>query len=368
MSNNLFSIRKSDLRRRSYIFLLSFAILFSIYIIGSLVANHASVFPLQAAGDDKQATSTNVRVSVLDVGQGDSILLEFPDNEVMLVDAGDREHAEAVIAALRKRGVVKIDLLVATHPHADHIGGMSQVIKDFPVAMVWSSDYNHGSRTQRDLLRLIKAEKISFQTPHAGDGRKFGQVSVDVIAPVTTIKNSESDANNNCLVLQVTFEKSSMLLAADMEADERNSIDKWPSVTVLKVAHHGSRNGTDSKFLAQLQPKLAIISCAAKNDFGHPHPETVTALAKAGVDVKCTATDGTVVFYLDGQGYTFAADTDESNAKNISGKNGVIGNRESKVFHRQQCKSLPKVQNQVIFPDRTDAVEAGYKPCERCHP
>lgn len=353
---------------RNRILLLSLICTFAVFIIGSFIKDHGQLSLSLAATMDNRTEITSVRVSVIDVGQGDSILVEFPNKEVMLVDAGDREHGETVVAALRERGVVKIDLLVATHPHADHIGGMVEVINAFPVDMVWSSSYAHGSRTQGELIKLIKTKKITMQTPRAGEIRQFADASLMVMAPAVDINGTDSDANNNCLVLQVNFEKSSILLAADMEEKERDSIKNWSAVTVLKVAHHGSHNGTDAKFLAQLQPKFAAISCAAKNDFGHPHAETLAALAKAGVTYKCTATAGTVVLLLDGISYSLESDAAETITTSNSPATPVIGNRKSKTFHRPECKSLPKRENQVEFSNRADALKAGYKACGRCKP
>jgi len=204
-----------------------------------------------------------LNLSVIDVGQGDSILVQFPNGEDMLVDAGDRDAGPTVVHYLRSRGVKRIDILVASHPHADHIGGMPSVLAAFPVGKAWDSGYNHGSRTQEDFLRTIKAKGIRFGRPKAGFGEKVGEVAVAVLAPPPTpLLGTESDANNNSLVLRIAYGSVSFLLPGDMEREERATVARWPHSTVLKVAHHGSRNGTDLAFAKAVSPQYAVVSYA----------------------------------------------------------------------------------------------------------
>ena len=331
---------------------------------------------VQAPG--KLPSRTELQVTVLDVGQGDAMLVEFPNQQVMLVDAGSSDYGSLVVNALKQRNISRIDLLVATHPHEDHIGGMAAVLNAFTVGAVWDSGYNHGSRTQRNFLLLVQQYHIPLATPLRGVRRKFGDAVVEVLAPVTTILGSASDANNNSLVLRVSYHDSSMLLAADMEEEQRQSISRWPASTVLKVAHHGSHNGTDAAFLAQVRPQFAIISCAAQNAFGYPHAETVRALRQAAIPCMVTATDGAVTIILDGKGYAVQlAGTDGSDRivstdvpKSVGDGQArpVIGNRQSLAFHRLECPTLPAKHNRIPFSSRIEAIARGYHPCTRCNP
>jgi competence protein ComEC len=214
-------------------------------------------------------------VSVIDVGQGDSILVQFPDGKDMLVDAGDSSHGQTVVNYLHACKVPRIDILVATHPHEDHIGGMADILTTFQIGKVWDSGYNQGSRVQRQFLTTIKAKGIRFGTPKAGFLERIGDAEIKVLAPNQLMSGTDSDANNNSIVMRIVYGKISFLLTGDMEGDERGTISQWPACTVLKVAHHGSRNGTDSAFLGAVSPKIDIISVASHNDYGHPHSEAL---------------------------------------------------------------------------------------------
>lgn len=305
-------------------------------------------------------------VSVINVGQGDSILVQFPNGQDMLVDAGDQGHGTTVVKYLRSRGVKRIDILVASHPHADHIGGMAAVTAAFPVGKVWDSGYNQGSRTQQQFLKTIQQKHIPYGKPRAGFSQSVGGVRIDVLAPgKTLLTGTDSDANNNSLVMRLVYGTTSLLLPGDMEEAERASISHWPHTTVLKVAHHGSRNGTDLDFARALMPRIAVISYGEGNEYEHPHPEAVTALRDVGATIYRTATQGTIILSSDGShvtaktlGVTRAAATTDSCA--------YIGNRQTHIYHLPTASHLPKPENRVCFSSREAAERAGYRPCQLC--
>ncbi|MHB9131916.1 MAG: MBL fold metallo-hydrolase [Armatimonadota bacterium] len=321
------------------------------------------------------AWAAPLTVSVIDVGQGDSILVQFPNGQDMLVDAGDKAHGATVVNYLKSRHVTRIDILVATHPHADHIGGMGAVLAAFPVGKVWDDGYNLGSRTQQDFLQAIKKKGLQYGQPRAGFTQAIGDVRIDVLAPGKTLLGS--DANNNSLVLRLVYGQTSVLLPGDMEAAERATVNNWPKTTVLKVAHHGSRNGTDTAFARALSPQVAIISYALGNSYGHPHQQALDALKAAGATVYRTGTQGTVVVTSNGKtvavktlGHASARNSDSaSNSSTTTGSTcAYIGNRNTHVFHRPTCGHLPAEKNRVCFATREEAINAGYRPCKICNP
>jgi len=333
----------------------------------------------------RPVSAAQLTVSVIDVGQGDSILVQFPNGQDMLVDAGDREAGPTVVQYLRSRGIKRIDLLVASHPHADHIGGMARVLAAFPVGKAWDSGYNSGSRTQQQYLSTIKAKAIRFGMPKAGLSQQIGDATVAVLAPgKVPIVGTDSDANNNSLVLRISYRNVSFLLPGDMEREERATVGTWPRSTVLKVAHHGSRNGTDLAFAKAVSPQYAVISYATANSYGHPHAEAVAALTAAGAKILQTAVDGTVVFTTDGKAITCmtsratksatseprtaAAASAATAAPALSGETVYIGNLRTKVFHRPSCANLPSDKNRVTFSTRDEAIRKGYRPCRNCNP
>jgi competence protein ComEC len=345
------------------------------------------LFPLLLAallvtGAAWPATS-RLTVGVIDVGQGDSILVQFPSGQDMLVDAGDRDAGSTVVQYLRSRGVKRIDILVASHPHADHIGGMQAVLSAFPIGKVWDSGYNQGSRTQQEFLGTIKAKGIRFGMPKAGFSQNVGNATVAVLAPKTQLAGTDSDANNNSLVLRITYGSVSFLLPGDMETEERTTVGAWPRSTVLKVAHHGSHNGTDFAFAKAVSPAYAVISYGKGNPYGHPHAEALAALRSTGTKILQTAVDGTVVFTTDGTSvsYTTAHTAGIRSSRRASGAvtytpvssaaitgAAYVGNARSHIFHWPSCSTLPSAKNAVRLSSREEAISQGYRPCRRCNP
>ncbi|MDR1884844.1 MAG: MBL fold metallo-hydrolase [Synergistaceae bacterium] len=237
-----------------------------------------------------------------DVGQGDAALFRFPDGSNMLVDAGPRKSAESLVAKLRRAGVRRIDILVATHPHEDHIGGMELVLRSFPVGKVWDSGYNHGSGVQRSMLALVRDLGIRYGRPRPGFKEEHGGATVEVIAPIAPISGAESDANNNSIVLLVSYGEVSFLMMGDMEEAGRRAVENFPAAAILKAAHHGSRNGTDRRLLEQTRPLTAILTYGSGNSYGHPHGEVRELLGEFGVKSYATA-DGDITIRIEGDTY-----------------------------------------------------------------
>jgi competence protein ComEC len=215
-----------------------------------------------------------------DVGQADAFLFHLPDGANILIDAGTRKSGPALVSRLRNLGVEKIDIAVATHPHEDHIGGMADVIKAFPIERFWDSGYNLGSDVQRSMLELLRDRKIRFERPKAGDREILGGVAIDVIAPVKLIRGSRSDANNNSIVLRLAYGNVTFLMTGDMEIAERESVKKFPRAAVLKLAHHGSSNGTDERVFREVSPDVVILTYGIGNSYGHPHRDVVDLIRR----------------------------------------------------------------------------------------
>lgn len=239
----------------------------------------------------------------IDVGQGDASLFHFPDGSNVLIDAGTRKGAAKLVARLRSLGVKSIDILVASHPHEDHIGGMAEVIRAFPVGKIWDSGYNHGSGVQKEMLAIIAEKKIRFGRPRAGFVEKIGDARVEVVAPVEPIFGTRSDANNNTLVLRVVYGDIAFLMTGDIEEVGRRQIPVFPRATVLKVSHHGSWNGTDETLLRQVEPRVAVLSYGAGNPYGHPHKEVVKLLDSHGIETYATEY-GDIRIETDGHTYS----------------------------------------------------------------
>jgi len=244
--------------------------------------------------------AAELRFYAIDVGQGDSSLFIFPDGKSMLIDAGTPSSAKALVRYLKECGLRKIDVLVATHPHSDHIGGFPEVIRRFEIGEVWDSGYAHGSDLQIKFYTAIRDKKIPYGRPKRGYTREIGGALVEVLAPAREIKGTKSDANNNSIVLRIVYGDVSFLMTGDMERAERKDISPLPCATVLKAAHHGSRTGTDAQLLRETEPLVIILSYGQGNSYGHPHPEVLRLFSENPRVKRFDTSGGTVKLRTDG--------------------------------------------------------------------
>lgn len=238
-----------------------------------------------------------------DVGQGDACLFTFPDGTTMLVDAGPVKSSQALVSKMRRAGASRVDLFVATHPHEDHIGGAKAVIEAFDVGRVWDCGFEIDSPVRDEMMAAIERRAISFGVVRAGHRAEIGGGTVEVLAPVREIRGTESEGNDNCIVLLVRYGDMSFLMMSDAEEAERADVDEFPSCVVMKVSHHGATNGTDSRLLDEARPNIAVLTYGRGNRHGHPSAQTMALLAERGVETFATA-DGDVVIRSDGRRYT----------------------------------------------------------------
>ncbi len=258
---------------------------------------------VQPASDGR----ANLLVHFIDVGQAESILVESGQH-FMLVDAGEAYNAETVIEYLKDRGVRELDLVVATHPHSDHIGGMAAVISAFPVDTLIMPRVIHTSTIYENLLTTIAEEDLAITAPEPGKEFSLGDSKVKVLGPNG---QSYSNLNNYSVVLKISLGATSFLLTGDAEAlAEQEMIDAGfdLSAAVLKVGHHGSVTSTSDVFLSEVSPQFAVISVGALNTYGHPHRETRELLEANSIPVYRTDQCGSIVAASDGSEITFSTE------------------------------------------------------------
>jgi beta-lactamase superfamily II metal-dependent hydrolase len=250
------------------------------------------------------AVAQELIVTLLDVGQGDSILLETPQGSIILVDAGLARSKTT--SQLQSLGVDHIDLVVATHPHADHVGGMAEVLTEIPTDRFWYSGMDHDTKTWARVLAVLDAQGLKPEAVHVGHTLDLDGVVIQVIWPdEQLLRNTRSDLNANSVVLRVDYGQDCLLLTGDAEevTEQRLVQQGLATCDVLKVAHHGSRHSTSKPFMAALQPEIALISVSHDNRYGHPGEETMTRLVESQVLIYRTDLTGIIQLRSNGNGW-----------------------------------------------------------------
>jgi competence protein ComEC len=251
-----------------------------------------------------------LEVAILDVGQGDSILLVSPNGNTMLVDASTKEAYPQIREALQKRGIDKLDIVVATHPHADHIGGMKQLLEEFSVGVYYMTDDIATTKTFEALLDLLEEQQVRVRQAVA-DGETFldwdMEATVQLLSPIGGV--AYSDFNEGSVILRVTYGETSILLTGDAGKEaETMLLQTYPKgmlqSDVLKLGHHGSHTATSEAFLLAVAPQCAVASLGEGNSYGHPHTVVVQLLQEQQIPFYRTDEDGTVCIRLDGKEVT----------------------------------------------------------------
>lgn len=249
--------------------------------------------------------SDKLKVTFLDVGQGDSTLLQTAEGQTVLIDGGD--NPTKLKSLLDRNGVQKIDVVVLTHPHFDHVGGLVDVVKKYPVGLVLDSGQPHTSATYIKFLKAIDKSKISYKLARRGHQFELGKVRIEVLHPPPEfITGTTSDLNNNSAVSRITYEQVAFLFTGDVEQEGETSIlssDQAGKLKadVLKVPHHGSLNAGHLAFLRAVKPEIAVISVGKGNMYGHPSGKTIAKLKSLGVKVYRTDESGSVTITSDGK-------------------------------------------------------------------
>ncbi len=244
-----------------------------------------------------------LEVSTIDVGQGDSVLVAFPDGKIVLIDTGgidggSLDIGEDVVAPyLWKRGIHHLDAVAITHFHVDHAGGLAAILRDFKVAELWTG----AVPASYPLPKNIPIRKML-----QGDAFPFGGVSLQVLAPSPNYRPKKLPTNNNSLVLRLAYGRHSFLLTGDAEKPTKSTLLSTPRTDVLKVGHHGSKTSSTPAFLDAVHPAFALISDGWENRFGHPHPKTLAALEERHIAISRTDLEGLTTVRTDGRYLTIA--------------------------------------------------------------
>ena len=238
-------------------------------------------------------------VHFIDIGQGDSILIQSMDHAV-LIDGGEFSERTRLLSHLRRAGVTRLDLVVATHPHSDHIGGLVAVLNQLYVGHILMPNIVHTTETFENFLAAIENNNIPVTFSEAGHRIQAGIIELNVLGPLHFY---HSNLNNSSIVLRLVYENTSFLFTGDMEEiAELELVNSGVNLrsNVLKVAHHGSNTSTSDIFLSAVMPDIAVISAGRNNQFGHPHRDTISALEALEIPIFRTDLHGTIVLSTNG--------------------------------------------------------------------
>lgn len=248
-------------------------------------------------------------ITFLDVGQGDAAFLQSPSGKTMLIDGGPEGAFSAIDSFLVARGIVGLDVVVASHLHADHIGGLIQLVDTYPIGDFYYPPFDAESETYFELLDALKESQATVSSPLAGVDTRISwddAVEVRILSPYEAVY---SDFNDTSYMLHITYGDTSVLFTGDATAlAERLAMKAQPNhsfhANVLKVGHHGSSDSTSEKFLETVRPSIAVISVGAGNEYGLPDQALIDRLSAQGITVYRTDRDGSVTLLLDGTNVT----------------------------------------------------------------
>lgn len=348
----------------------------------------------------------DMTATFIDVGQGDSTLVTLPDGKVMLIDAGEASASQNVLDALEAADVDDIDYLVATHPHADHIGGMEAVLDTYDVDEVWMPDAPDTTETYEGFLDAVDAEGCSVEKAVAGEeivGEDAGY-TVDVLAPSDDVDSE--DMNDYSAIVKVTYGDTALLFTGDASAQE--IVDANPGhVDVLKAAHHGSETGTNAEVMTETTPEFVVMSYAEGNSYGHPDQSALDAVSAAGATAYSTAANGNVTATSDGEQVSVETEKNGTIVAGVSAEERaqqeaeaqaqaeaeaqaqaeaeaeaqaqqqqqqaepqedmVVITQSGKKYHRPGCRTLSRSKNTSTVT-RSEAEAMGLGPCGVCNP
>lgn len=331
-----------------------------------------------------KAEYTDMRLHFIDVGQGDSTFIELGNGQTMLIDAGNPENGYEIAGYIKGLGYAEINYVVATHPHSDHIGGMSTVLQSFAIGDMYMPGQAHTSQTFENLVDTIANENITLHKAKAGvNVLDDDRIKIDILAPF----NDEYSNLNNCsAIVRVKYGNTVAIFTGDAEAQiESQILNSGIDADILKVGHHGSDTASSESFISAVSPKTAVISCGKYNSYGHPHDETLARLDKAGADIYRTDEVGTVIVTADSE-KNISVDKKASEIKENAppvevatleseqNTNAAVSNdnvsqqvfvtRTGKRYHRDGCSYLKSRIESTV----SEAKSMGLTSCSRCQP
>lgn len=322
------------------------------------------VRPINAASNDARTY-----VSYINVGESDCVLIQS-EGHSMLIDAGSSNDGDDIVNYLTKQKIKTLDYVICTHPHADHIGGMSEVINSFAVNKIIAPAIAHTTDTFENLLKAIKKKGLKLTKPVVGAQYTLGRAAFVIIAP--NKDQYGSNINNYSVGIKLTNGRNSFVFIGDNETEAiadilKNKIDL--TAEVYMCGHHGSNTSTTAELLKAIKPEYAVIS-VGKNNYGHPGDHTLKLLANNKISIYRTDKNGTITAVSDGKNISFQTEKgtfEQGKASSEADKQDttVYITKTGKKYHKAFCSMLKSSKIKITLKK---AKAEGYQPCSRCHP
>lgn len=320
--------------------------------------------------NETKLNSTTSTVTFLNVGQADCTLVQSGD-DVALIDTGDIDNDNYVINYLKNANISHIDHLILTHPHADHMGEASDIIKSFEVENIIMPNKISTTNVYEQLLDTIQETNHKITVPNQGDVYNIGDGTITILTDQTI--DWGDDLNYSSLIMKVSFNDVSFVITGDADKEvEENVLEKYPDIkaNVLKVGHHGSSTATSYNFLKSISPTYAVISCGKDNKYGHPHKETLDRLSSLGVNYFITYECGNIVFTTDGRSLDVNCKTETvNNVETVTDATYILNTNTMKI-HKPDCKYATSIsdKNKMEYNgDPAELLKDGYEYCKYCN-
>jgi competence protein ComEC len=274
-------------------------------VFGASVKWDAKTYRIDITYDGEVIPTKEMKVHFIDIGQGDAIYIKAPEGEDIIIDAGNKGKGDEVVEYLKSQNVDDIEIMISTHPDADHIGGLDEVLEAYRVETVYAPKVSHTTQAYEDFLTAVKNEGLTIKQAKTGVTLNVKGVTASFVAPY---REYGTDLNDWSAVLHWTYKQNSFLFTGDAElSSEKDMIasKQLLKADVLKVSHHGASNGSSAEFLNVVKPKYSIISVGANNSYGHPTSGTLSRLKAIGSTIYRTDQKGTITVTSDGSNISF---------------------------------------------------------------
>lgn len=321
--------------------------------------------------------TTETFVHFIDVGQADAIYIELPNHNDILIDGGNKADGALVVNYLKNQGVDDIELLIATHPHEDHIGGLPAVLDAFKVETILDSGYGASTAIYNLYSSKAQAEGCTWVSDNY-QTYTWGAATLQIL----TGNQAWDDTNDYSVVCRLDTGDVEFMFMGDAETPVENILTGTLDAEILKVGHHGSTSSSSQAFLYKVDPEVAIISVGTGNTYGHPHQETLTKLESMGINMYRTDLNGNIVVSTNGSSYKVIVDQAPAVETPIIQPAGTppplpvtsqgqyVGSIKSDKYHYPSCRYAKQIEwaNEIWFKSKAEAEAAGYVPCGACKP